>query len=691
MLEKLKAFFAAIIAFFQSLFGIGGHAVTPAEPAEPVQPPAVIEEIPDEEYFSSYFTPVLRFAIATDTHIMDGAPDYQVDKLKSFYQQAYAYADRQTEYRNLDGIFFAGDNANKGSAEALKVFFDIADEYTREGTVNRAVIGNHEYHTGWNTSEERFLEASGYDSTDADMVIGGFHIIALSTSEDSQVHYNTSKQQWLDEKIAAAVAGDPTGRKPVFVFQHIPPLNTVMTSDSEEATPTLNAIFEKYPQVIDFSGHTHSPQSDPRAIWQGGYTEINIGSGAYYGGGIAGICEKYVYTTDNFGGCNAFVPSRVARYDGSDFMIVEVDRTGATLVIGLDSWTGLEHVRYYIRSVGDPSKFRYGENRPEKKAVPSFENGAEISILSVNPAGVTMSVPQAKFDVYVEHYRFDLYNQAGEKLDTVYALSDRFYAPAPAELHASFRGLQPETRYNVKCTAVSSYCMESSPLEISFTTPESQSPDISDMPVVPDVFSLGIGADGIIYDAAGRRVPVAAGAPSVSGDGVVFNGESYLKFYDIGSFYSGLQNAFTLEFYGKYKSFTNSSGYVNPLANFEKGGFGFQTDTEGETYFSAYFGNGYVRSANVKIPLNEYVHLAGTYDGINLNFYCNGELISSSAPGEGFAFTSSDAAKYLCIGGDSNSAGTADGLFTGTIKGANVYSRALSADEISAMYSYYSG
>lgn len=689
MFAKIKAFIASIIAFFQMLFGIGGQ-VKPVQP-DPPQPPAVCyDETADEEYFSTEFTPVVRFAITTDVHIMDGTPAYQVDKLKSFYTQAYAYADLQTDYNKLDGIFFAGDNANLGSQEALDVFFGIAEEYTREGTVTRAVLGNHEYFTDRYNTEERFLSASGYDSTDADIVLGGIHIIALSTSEDSYLHYNDAKQQWLDERLASAVAEDPTGKKPVFVFQHIPPENTVMTTDSDEATPTLDAVFSKYPQLIDFSGHTHSPQTDPRAVWQGSYTAINIGSGAYYGGGIAGICEKYVYPTDSFGGCNAFVPSRVERYDGSDFMIVEVDANGATLVKGMDSWTGLEHVRYFFRSVGDPEKFRYTENRAEKNEVPYFEGGSKIDVINLNAGSVTLSVPQASFNAYVEHYRFDLYRN-GVKEKTAYALSDRFYAPVPTELHASFGGLLPETRYTVTCTAVSSYCKESQPLTLEFVTGEAQCPDLSGIPASPDVFALGAGSDGIIYDCVGRIPVETCGRVSVSGDTFRFDGNSYLKYYGISAFYPVLKNSFTIEFFGKYDSLEGKKGYINPFANFEGGGFGFQTYPDGETYLSGYFAGEYVHSVSAYISAGEYVHLAGTYDGQNLCFYVNGQLISSTETGDDFSFTQVPEAKYLCIGGDSNGAGSADGMFTGSVKGANVYSRALTADEISANYAYYAG
>ena len=50
----------------------------------------------------------------------------------------------------------------------------------------------------------------------------------------------------------------------------------------------LTDILEKYPQVVDFAGHSHFPMNDPRSIWQGDYTALNTGTLSYYEMDLAG-------------------------------------------------------------------------------------------------------------------------------------------------------------------------------------------------------------------------------------------------------------------------------------------------------------------------------------------------------------------------------------------------------------------
>lgn len=687
-ITRIRAFFAAIIAFFAALFGMN-TPVKPDPPVDPVDPPVNYEAFSDAEYFSDYFSPVLRFAVATDTHIGDGTSAYQVEKLRKFYNAVYAYAAKQ-ENTALDAILFSGDCTNRGSTPALEMFFEIADEYSRPGTQIRAVMGNHEFYDDRWTAVDRFLAASGYSSADHDLVIGGYHFLLLSPSPDAGVHYNADKQEWLDEKLAIAVAADPTGKKPIFVVQHVPPVGTVYTADEEEGTHSLDRILKKYPQVIDISGHTHSPHNDPRSIWQGEYTAVNVGSMAYYGGGLAGICDKYVYPTDKHGGNNAFIPGRVASYDAAECLIFEVDARNAIRITGLDVESEQVNCEFLLRSVGDPSKFIYTENRTDKTAVPSFGVGSSIAARRITPSRIDLAVPQADQGVYVQHYRFELFDNNGNKLDTAYALSDRFYTPVPSVLYAHFSGLEPDADYTVKCFAVSSFAVESAPLSFRFTTPADSIPVMREMPVTPDVFSLVNHTTGESFDGVSGAKLEECGFVERNGQAALFDGKTYLKFNGFSSFYPQLQNGFTMEFYGSFSSFENEEGYINMFANFEGGGIGYQCGPDGGIYFAAMFNSSYFRTDKVQLRLNEDVHLVGTYDGDTLRYWANGNLISGYSVGAGLSFPANETAQYLCVGGDSNTSGTANGKFSGTIKGANVYSYALSEDEINALYAFYS-
>jgi len=76
------------------------------------------------------------------------------------------------------------------------------------------------------------------------------------------------------------------------------------------------------------------------------------------------------------------------------------------------------------------------------------------------------------------------------------------------------------------------------------------------------------------------------------------------------------------------------------------------------------------------LPLNEWTHLAGTYDGNAVKLYVNGQLeVEDTSGGVGMLQDAND----LSIGNRSDGN---DRAFAGTIDDVRVYSRALSAAEV---------
>ena len=88
-----------------------------------------------------------------------------------------------------------------------------------------------------------------------------------------------------------------------------------------------------------------------------------------------------------------------------------------------------------------------------------------------------------------------------------------------------------------------------------------------------------------------------------------------------------------------------------------------------------------VASTN-QIPLGQFSHVAGTWDGTTLKLYINGTLNNASTPG----LTPSDSHADFNIGGVSNAQ-----FFNGAIDEISYYSRALSIAEIQSIYNAGSG
>lgn len=77
-----------------------------------------------------------------------------------------------------------------------------------------------------------------------------------------------------EAKVAAACRANPG--KPVFVVDHVPPLGTVYNSYTWGNRRTRE-VLNRYPQVVDFSGHVHGSLRNDLFIWQKEFTVINSG------------------------------------------------------------------------------------------------------------------------------------------------------------------------------------------------------------------------------------------------------------------------------------------------------------------------------------------------------------------------------------------------------------------------------
>jgi len=87
-----------------------------------------------------------------------------------------------------------------------------------------------------------------------------------------------------EKAIADACAANPD--KPVFIVDHIPPRDT--SPDSKNwGDAERRRVLDKYPQVIQFAGHTHGDVRSDLQIWQGNFTVVNAGCQNRWSAGLA--------------------------------------------------------------------------------------------------------------------------------------------------------------------------------------------------------------------------------------------------------------------------------------------------------------------------------------------------------------------------------------------------------------------
>lgn len=666
------------------------------------------------------FAPVLRFAVTSDLHLRTTSNDYQsYETLQKLFSTAYAYSESQ-EYNKLDGIFFAGDFTQNGAATELEKFFTFVNQNTKQGTTVRAILGNHEY---WESGAKYKAEEGGnrygpksiaetetkmhtyggdaYENIDVHLVIGGYHFLALNMdmydgSAALATKFSAKKLAWLETELAKAAADDPTGKKPIFVFQHMPATNTVNETGAhtpdgsrKSSDDNLGDIFEKYPQVVDFAGHTHCPITDPRSIWQGGFTAINTASLAYLGVNIANHPEydkKNVVAMDNNGSW-AYGDIETSVRNAKLYYFVEVNAENEIRLVVYNLASESVLMTINIGGVGDTSKFTYTKNRKLHSEAPKFPQGAAATVTNSTFSSFTLAIPQASCPDTVNNYRCDIYTQSNGKLvKTVYRLACQYLgSAAPETISAPVTGLSSATKYSVKITPVNTWGKEGDAIWVTAETKDMNGP------LAADLFSIGYNADGTAVNKLTGKPLAVTGTPTVEKNTEldqyvgVFDGSSAYRFEDMPQMYDLMAHGFTLETY-VYVSEKPTSGYVDLVSNQQGGGFGFELKASGgKVHFYCHDGSGYKQPAQ-DIPEGEWVHLVGVFDGSNVIIYLNGKAVSVTA-GSTLKPPSADA-QYLCIGGDSDE-GTGASFMTGKIATVNLYSFALTEAMVTSLYSEY--
>ena len=649
------------------LFGLLG--CQPTEQAEP-------------NYFEA-FQPVLRFAVFSDSHIDDQGTEQEEQRMVKLLQTANSYAAKDANHSKLDAVLVAGDFVDYGTKTSMEKFRDLMADHITADTKAMISLGNHEYYVDKENTAARFEAVFGAPINEH-LVMGGFHFIKISPDVDGN-SYSAATVAWLEQELAAAAAEDPT--KPIFVMQHHAVKDTLFLSDYTVAVDNLHSVFAKYPQIIDFSGHSHYPMHNPRQIWQGEYTALGTGTLSYHSLIINNLELPSWHTAVHDGNDGSWVLGHKKNKDGGEFYLVEVDAKGAVMIIAYDINADKEIRRYYIQTPSDPDSFLYTDARIAASAAPVFAEGATATVSGIAHNGFDLSFPQATCDDVVESYRVEVY-QNGSLANTTILTSCFYMDPLPTTMVAKVRGLQANTAYTVKVFAVSAYNKDCQvPLTASVTTGALNLTAADSVPQA-DVLQTVFSQNGS-YDAVSGKVLTPSGTVMISNTSslqrptaVLLGGGCY-KFEDFKDYYSAMEQSVTFEItfkFNEYDYYTRS-----PLANMQSGGLGFEIDPNGLMKFSVNVGGSYRTVSAYPLKLGQYYHLVGTYDGEKLAIYVNGAPVNElAAPGK-ITWPADESTQYLAIGGDSGIE-KPENTIRGELAVANVYATVLTPEEVYRAY-----
>ena len=361
----------------------------------------------------------------------------------------YEYAEG-CEYKNLDAVIVAGDFTGGGAEKEYQIYNKIINENKKDGTQILTVLGNHEF------IDYRDVDASvGYDvyrkyvneDVDTDIIINGYHFIGVSYDDNGKTF--SGKTDWLDERLANATAEDPD--KPIFVYQHPHPALTVYGSANWGDVDT-RAVLSKYPQVVNFSGHSHYAASDPRSVWQGEFTAVGCGSLSAFMGNL-----------------NYIDGDKDAPGNSGGAWLVECDANGNVSMKLYDAENRIffDNIDYYLTDLSDTSKRTHNWQKQESlDTAPEFPENVVVTSY-VNENGDTIiTFPEATGYYPAENYKI----KVTKNLKTVYeqtVISE--YVRATDDDVSVNLGQLPSGKYKVKIVAYSPYAKKGETIRQTIT------------------------------------------------------------------------------------------------------------------------------------------------------------------------------------------------------------------------------
>ena len=373
------------------------------------------------------FMPVLRFMVCSDVHYKD-EHTVERDRMVKAIKKAYELSENEA-YNKLDAIYVVGDFANSGSRAQMEAFKATLDENVKEGTVWNLSLASHEYfHDGEENALKRFDVIFKQD-VNTHRVINGFHFISVSCTRGC--HFDEPQRKFALEELRKATKDNH--KAPVFFFQHPHVQDTVYGSQAW-GEDELYDILCNFPQVIDFSGHSHAPINDPRSIHQKHFTCLGTGSLSYF-------------ENDEFDKC--YGTCFPGKEKCAQMLLVEADKDGRVRIYPYDLIT--DNFFPYVWKIDEawnPQSYIYTDARYKTDIAPEFSEDAKINVSDITEDGITVAFTQAQIEKdYVDDYNVCVMYKDGTIAQKKNIWSEYYFYDMPETLSVSFDWLEKGEYY----------------------------------------------------------------------------------------------------------------------------------------------------------------------------------------------------------------------------------------------------
>jgi len=363
--------------------------------------------------------------------------------------------------KKINVLIIDGDITNVGYIEGYDNFLAqfnsvYGDEKKENIPILNLIMGNHDYWTlngldysnKNNKEKQKLFEEKTKEKPYTHKIINGYHFINWSC-DNASLYTPFNDYSWFLKQIDIAIKDND--KKPIFVTTHFPPEDTVYGSE-EWGEKNLNKYFEKYPQIINFSGHSHFSLIDERSIYQKDYTAIQTQSLSYIEleeGKVNGTIPKDEYGEEMISAKNCM--GLICDVNDSKVAIKRISFEKNEFYG--DDWI--------VDIPIDKKNFRYLHEEMEKKSVKPyfvFENDDDKKfIIEKNKNTNIIKFKQAFHPNFVHSYKILFKDINGEEYSYLY-FSDFYLMPSDRKKIISF-GLNNNFngKFKVKIYAIESF------------------------------------------------------------------------------------------------------------------------------------------------------------------------------------------------------------------------------------------
>lgn len=393
------------------------------------------------------FEPEIRLVLFTDTH-------NENDNVALAIDTAYEMFDADPVYPGVDAFVCLGDISSIGTEPDYTNYNNAVKEHIRAETPIINIQGNHEFK---NVDQYKELFTGTFNQElNTVTEINGFSLIGFSGERGlTEWTFTAGSLKWLDKAIKEAET--KAENRPIFVFQHPHPWGTVYGS-TVWGDPQINVVLNGHSAVVDFSGHSHFPMSDPRSINQATYTAVGCG----------GLAR---FELDN----NYIVGQHPDGYeDAAEITVVEATSSGSVRIRGFDLLSGTYFCDWFIPDVNDRDTYAYTyKNVKAHDEAPEFPQDASATAFR-NEGGewvISFTEAEAPEGYIVHEYKVTIKDENGKKIfsknfvDDYYVFDD----DDTADFRIGADTLESGKKYTLEVRAESAYHLYSDTLSLEFT------------------------------------------------------------------------------------------------------------------------------------------------------------------------------------------------------------------------------